>query len=226
MLSAPQNSPAATLLSANLEQVRARIAAAAASCGRDVRSITLLAMSKGQDAGRIRAAHALGLDCFGENYVTEALPKIDALADLPITWHFTGMLQGNKTRPVAEHFDWVHGLDSVRIAERLSAQRSHHAPPLNVCVQVNVADEASKGGVEPQELPALLAAVAAMPRLALRGLMCMLPHDAPPPLQHEGFGKLRQLLEAANAAGHSLDTLSMGMSDDMEAAICEGATVA
>lgn len=225
MLSAPQNSPAATLLSANLAQVRARIAAAAASCGRDVRSITLLAVSKGHDAGRLRAAHALGLDCFGENYVGEALPKIQALADLPITWHFTGRLQGNTTRPVAQHFDWVHGLDRVRIAERLSAQRGHHAPPLNVCVQVNIADEASKGGVDPQELPALLAAVAAMPRLALRGLMCMLPHDAPPALQHQRFGEMRRLLEAANAAGHPLDTLSMGMSDDMEAAICEGATL-
>jgi pyridoxal phosphate enzyme (YggS family) len=162
---------------------------------------------------------------FGENYVQEALAKIRELRSLGLTWHFIGQVQANKTRPVAEEFAWVHGVDRFRIAQRLSAQRPYHAPPLNVCVQVNVMGETTKGGVSPAEAPALLAEVAPLPRLALRGLMCMLPEGADRETQRRGFAALRQLLESANAGGARLDTLSMGMSSDFEAAICEGATV-
>lgn len=232
MLSTPQNSPPGGRLSpvddalaSGLAALRQRLAAAAQAAGRDVSSITLLAVSKGQPVARLEAALALGLTQFGENYLDEALPKIAALAHAPAEWHFIGRLQGNKTRPVAEQFAWVHGIDRERVARRLSEQRPHHAPPLNVCVQVNIAREASKSGVLPEEALPLLTAVAALPRLRLRGLMGMLPFDLPEPEQHRHFAALRGLLDAANAAGLGLDTLSMGMSDDLEAAIAEGATI-
>lgn len=225
MLSTPQISPPDTALVAGLAAVRQRLATAAAAAGRDVRSITLLAVTKGQDSARLRAALALGLSEFGENYVEEALGKIRALRGTPARWHFIGRLQANKTRAVAEEFAWVHGLDRLRIAERLSNQRPHHAPALNVCVQVNIADEATKGGVAPEETLPLLREVARLPRLALRGLMCMLPYDASPPRQHQAFAAMAQLLARANTAGLSLDTLSMGMSADFEAAIAEGSTL-
>jgi pyridoxal phosphate enzyme (YggS family) len=225
MLSTPQNSSPATDLPVHLAQVRARVASAAARAGRDVRSITILPVSKGQSAATLRAASAAGLAAFGENYVDEALPKIHALRDLAPVWHFIGRPQANKTRPLAENFDWIHGIDRLRIAERLSAQRAFHAPPLNVCVQVNVMAETTKGGVTPEELPALLDAMTTLPRLRLRGLMCMLPFDIDEPAQRAGFAQLHGLLEAANARGHALDTLSMGMSGDFEAAIHEGATL-
>lgn len=201
------------------------MASAASSAHRDVSSVTLLAVSKGQDVTHIRDAIALGLSEFGENYVNEALPKIRALADTPASWHFIGRLQTNKTRAVAEHFSWVHSVDRLHVAQRLSAQRPHHAPPLNVCVQVHIADDPEKGGVEPQALPALLAAIAALPHLRLRGLMCMLPYESTPAAQHAAFASLRASLDAARASGLALDTLSMGMSTDMEAAIQEGATI-
>lgn len=225
MLSNPQNSPAQTVIAAGLDAVRARIAAAAAAAGRDVRSVTLLAVSKGQGADRLRAAMALGLTEFGENYVTEAVAKIDALQGTPAVWHFIGRLQANKTRPVAERFAWVHGIDRLRIAERLSAQRPHYAPDLNICVQVHIADDPEKGGVAPEAALELLAAVARLPRLRLRGLMCMLPYETPEPRQHALFARLAGIAAQARDAGLPLDTLSMGMSADLEAAIAEGATI-
>ena len=225
MLSNPQNSPPANNLSEQLGRVRQRIAQAAAAAGRDVQSITLLAVTKGQDAARIRAAMALGLTDFGENYVDEAVAKIGALRDTLARWHFIGRLQANKTRLVAEHFSWVHSVDRLRIAERLAAQRPHLAPPLNVCVQVHIADDPQKGGVAPADALALLQAISALPRLRLRGLMCMLPYATAVPRQHAAFAQLRQLLEASQAVGLAIDTLSMGMSTDMDAAVAEGATL-
>ncbi|HWF97967.1 MAG TPA: YggS family pyridoxal phosphate-dependent enzyme [Steroidobacteraceae bacterium] len=218
MLRSSQNLPE------RLQAVRDRIAAAAASAGRNVDSVTLLAVSKGQPAELIRAAAAAGLADMGESYLAEAAGKMEALADLPLTWHFIGRLQANKTRHVAERFAWVHGLDRLKIAERLSAQRPHHAPALNVCIQVSLAGEATKGGVPPTELPELAAAVTALPRLALRGLMCVPPEETDPARQRAWFAKLRTLQESLNAGGLRLDSLSMGMSGDFEAAIREGAT--
>lgn len=232
MLSTPQNSapaapssPGDEALTSGLAALRQRLDAAARSAGRDVRSITLLAVSKGQPASRLESALALGLTQFGENYLEEALGKISALAGTAAEWHFIGRLQGNKTRPVAEHFSWVHGVDRERIARRLSEQRSARAAPLNVCVQVNIAGEASKSGVSAAEALPLLHAIRPLPRLRLRGLMCMLPFDLPATEQHRHFAALRGLLEKANAQGLGLDTLSMGMSDDLEAAVAEGASI-
>ena len=205
--------------------LRGRMAAAAASAGRNVDSVTLLAVSKGQPAEQIRAAAAAGAADIGESYLPEALGKLEALGDLPVTWHFIGRLQANKTRHVAERFAWVHGLDRLKIAERLSAQRPFHAPALNVCLQVNLAGEASKGGVPVPEVGALAAAVAALPRLALRGLMCIPPEESDPARQRGWFAQLRTLRDSLNAGGLRLDTLSMGMSGDFEAAIQEGATI-
>ncbi len=208
-----------------IRALRGRMAAAAARAGRNVDSITLLAVSKGQPAEQIRAAAAAGVTDIGESYLAEALGKLEALGDLPLTWHFIGRLQANKTRQVAERFAWVHGLDRLKIAERLSAQRPYHAPPLNVCLQVNLAGEATKGGVPAPEVPALACAVAALPRLVLRGLMCIPPGETDPARQHEWFAGLRALRDSLNAGGLRLDTLSMGMSGDFEAAIQQGATI-
>lgn len=230
MLSGPQNSSAkadlaADHLAANLLRLRERIAAAASRAGRDVDSVTLLAVSKGQSVASLQAAQALGLAAFGENYVEEALPKIHALQGNAAAWHFIGRPQGNKTRDLATHFDWVHGIDRARIGGRLAEQRPAEVTPLNVCIQVNVAGEASKGGATPAEVPALLDALAVLPRLRLRGLMCMLPFGLEEGAQRAGFARLRLLLESANMRGHALDTLSMGMSGDLEAAVLEGATL-
>jgi hypothetical protein len=220
MLTAPQFSPTA------LQSVLARIAQAAARAGRDPASIRLLAVSKQQPESMVRAAAAAGQREFGENYVQEGADKVDALVDVPgLVWHFIGQLQANKTREVAARFDWVHTVDRERIASRLSAQRPHHAPPLQVLLQVRLADEAGKGGVSPTDVPALATAVAALPRLQLRGLMCIPPPAADLEAQRAPFRRLRELLDALNAAGHRLDTLSMGMSDDLEAAVLEGATI-
>src|SRR3982074_727178 len=217
MLMGPQNLPEQVRI------VRNRISSAAAAALRNVDSVTLLAVSKAQPANKVRAVAQLGVRDFGESYLQEALDKMDALRDLSLTWHFIGRLQANKTRPVAASFDWVHGVDRLKIAERLSEQRPFHAPPLNVCLQVNIAGEASKGGVTTAELPALATAVAALPRLKLRGLMCI-PPDQDDPTRH-WFASTRRLLEALNAAGAKLDTLSMGMSGDFESAILEGGTL-
>jgi len=212
-----------------MHEVRARITAAAAGCGRSVDSITLLAVSKGQPAKVVQAAAAAGLRQIGESYLQEALEKQQALAQEAagapaLTWHFIGRLQANKTRPVAEHFEWVHAVDRLKIAQRLSEQRPYHAPPLNVCLQVNIADEPSKGGVASGELPGLAQAVARLPRLKLRGLMCIPPEEPDRQRQRAWFGKLRRLQETLNAQGAGLDTLSMGMSADLEAAVAEGST--
>jgi PLP dependent protein len=230
MLIDPQNSLDAPQIAANLARVRARISAAALQSGRSVDRITLVGASKGQSAAVIAAAQQAGLHDFGESYVQEALPKMAALAaaaapPAPLNWHFIGALQANKTRAVAEHFGWIHGLDRLRNAQRLSDQRPYHAPPLNVCVQVHIGGEASKGGVEPGALPQLLRDLAPLPRLKLRGLMCLPPPETDPARQRYWLQQLRQLFESVNAAGAGLDTLSMGMSDDLEAAVDAGATV-
>jgi pyridoxal phosphate enzyme (YggS family) len=220
MLTAPQFSPAA------LQSVRTRIVRAAERAGRDPGSIRLLAVSKQQPVALVRAAAAAGQTEFGENYVQEGIEKIAALADVPgLVWHFIGQLQGNKTREVAERFDWVHTVDRERIASRLSAQRPQDAAPLQVLLQVRLADEPGKGGVTPAEAPALAAAVTALPQLRLRGLMCIPPPAADEEAQRRPFRQLRELMESLDAAGHPLDTLSMGMSDDIEAAVLEGATI-
>ena len=215
----PQNLPL------HIREVRQRIAQAAAACGRNAQSVTLLAVSKAQPPEMIAAAAAAGVQDFGESYLTEALQKIAAVQDRTLTWHFIGRVQANKTRDIATHFAWVHALDRLKVAERLDAQRPAAAAPLNVCLQVNLGGEASKGGVTPQELPALAAQVARLPRLQLRGLMCLPPHESDPVRQRHWFAQLRGLQDALNAAGARLDTLSMGMSDDFEAAIAEGATL-
>jgi pyridoxal phosphate enzyme (YggS family) len=186
----------------------------------------LLAVSKLQPASMVRQAAAAGQVDFGENYVQEGCDKVAALADVPgLQWHFIGQLQGNKTREVAENFHWVHTVDRSRVAARLSAQRPAHLPPLQVLLQVRLADEPGKGGVTPIETAALAASVAALPRLQLRGLMCIPPPVADFEEQRRPFRQLRELLQSLQAAGYALDTLSMGMSDDLEAAILEGATI-
>lgn len=225
MLTRPQNSAPAGTLAARLLEVRAAMAAAARSAGRSEDSVTLVAVSKGHGAGLIRQAAGLGVTDFGENYLQEALPKIEALRDAGLTWHFLGRLQANKTRPVAAHFDWVHGLDRLRIAERLSQQRPALAPPLNVCLQVNIAHDDNKAGVSPAEAAPLAAAVAALPRLRLRGLMCMLPEALDSTARRQAYAQLRQLLQDLRHAHPEADSLSMGMSGDFADAILEGATL-
>ena len=208
--------------------VRQRLVAAATAAGRDPQSITLLAVSKTFPAHSVAQLAALGQTAFGENYVQEALDKIAALRpDWPaLQWHFIGPLQSNKTRDVAAQFDWVHSIDRLKLAQRLSAQRPPGMPPLQVCIQVNLDFEATKRGVAPQEAGTLAAAVAALPKLRLRGLMCIPEPRVGLAAQREPFARLRQLRDAIAAEhGLTLDTLSMGMSADLEAAILEGATL-
>lgn len=219
MLIGPQN------WTGNLEKVRAGLREAALASGRSVDSVTLLAVSKGHPAAVVEALAAEGVAHFGENYVQEALPKLELLAHRPLTWHFIGRLQSNKTRAIAEHFAWVHTLDRVKLAERLSAQRAFHAPALNVCLQLDVGGDPARGGAAAQELPELAAKVALMPRLKLRGLMCLPPPESDPDRQRHWFREVRLAFEALRARGHALDTLSMGMSGDYAAAIAEGATM-
>ncbi|MBI5260124.1 MAG: YggS family pyridoxal phosphate-dependent enzyme [Burkholderiales bacterium] len=211
----------------NLQQVRSRIASACAAAGRPVQAITLLAVSKTFGPEAVRAAVAAGQTAFGENYVQEALDKIAALADLraQLQWHLIGPLQSNKTRPVAEAFDWVHSVDRLKIAQRLSEQRPATLAPLQLCLQVNISGEASKSGLAPAEVPAVARAVAGLPRITLRGLMAIpepAPHAAAQRAPHRA---LRELMAALGDQGLVLDTLSMGMSADLEAAIAEGATI-
>jgi len=214
-----------TTISTNLQAVRVRIAAAAQLAGRAVEDIRLLAVSKTFPPERVREAAQAGQIAFGENYLQESLEKIAALADLGLEWHFIGPLQSNKTRPVAEYFSWVHGIERLKIAERLSAARGAARPPLQVCIQVNVSGEASKSGVSPGETAALAHAVAGLPNLRLRGLMAIPEPTDDMPLARQRFAMLRELREVLNEAGMALDTLSMGMSHDLEAAILEGATI-
>lgn len=214
-----------TTIANALQAVRQRIALAAAAAGRPVAGIQLLAVSKTFPAAAVRQAYTAGQRAFGESYVQEAMEKVAALNDLPLKWHFIGPIQSNKTRPIAESFAWVHSLDRARIADRLSAGRPSNLPDLQVCLQVNVSNEASKSGVAPEDLPALARYVRTLPRLKLRGLMAIPEPTDDPVKQREAFVRLRQLLEQLNAEGFQLDTLSMGMSDDLEAAIAEGATI-
>jgi pyridoxal phosphate enzyme (YggS family) len=219
MLIGPQNS---TL---HVNHVRSRIRSAAIAAGRDPESVTLVAVSKTKPAESVRLAATAGVTDFGENYLQEAMAKQDLLADLDLTWHFIGGIQSNKTRAIAERFHWVQSLDRMSIARRLSEQRPFHAAPLNVCIQVALVHESTKGGVSPQGLPELALAVAALPRLKLRGLMCVPPPQPDPSAERAVFARLAKALEELNAGGLKLDTLSMGMSADFESAIAEGATL-
>jgi len=219
MLTAPQFSPE------RLAAVLSRIEAAARRAGRDPAGIRLLAVSKQQPVEAIAAAAAAGQREFGENYAQEGVAKIEALREQALTWHFIGQLQANKTREVAGHFQWVHTVDRERIATRLDAQRPHYAAPLDVLLQVRLGEEPGKGGVEPDDLPRLAEFVAGLPRLRLRGLMCIPPPLADEDAQRVPFARLRELREDLNRRGHQLDTLSMGMSADLEAAVLEGATI-
>lgn len=208
-------------LADNLSAISARIASAAQAAGRDPASVRLLAVSKTKPASAIREIHAAGVCDFGENYLQEALTKQQALGDLPLIWHFIGPIQSNKTKAIAEHFDWVHSVDRLKIAQRLSEQRPAGLAPLNICLQVNVSGEDSKSGCAPADLPALAKAVAALPNLRLRGLMAIPEPTDDRAAQEAAFATLRQLQEGLDLG---LDTLSMGMSHDLEAAIAQGAT--
>lgn len=214
-------------IAGKLQQVRQRIVAACVIAQRPVQSVTLLAVSKTFGVEAVREAHGAGQCAFGENYVREALVKVRSLGDLRpgIEWHLIGPLQSNKTREVAAAFDWVHSVDRLKLAERLSAQRPPGLAPLQVCLQVNISGQASKSGVAPAEVSALAHAVAALPGLRLRGLMAIPEPVTNPVAQRQPHRALRALLEALRAEGLALDTLSMGMSDDLEAAIAEGATI-
>ena len=214
-----------TTIAANLQAVRERIAAACVAAGRPVAAVELLAVSKTWPAAAVRDAAAAGQRRFGESYVQEAVPKVAALRDLDLEWHFIGPLQSNKTRPVAEAFAWVHSVERLKIAERLSQQRPPGLGPLNVCLQVNVSGEASKSGCAPGEVAALAPAVAQLPNLRLRGLMAIPEPGEDVATQRRRFAILRELRERLAADGLVLDTLSMGMSDDLEAAVLEGATM-
>ncbi|GAA4357583.1 YggS family pyridoxal phosphate-dependent enzyme [Variovorax defluvii] len=216
-----------TMIVDKLQQVRARIVTACTACGRDPASVRLLAVSKTFPAEAVREARSAGQIAFGENYVQEGVAKIEALSDLRagLEWHCIGPLQSNKTRPVAAHFDWVHSIDRLKIAERLAEQRPPELPPLQVCLQVNVDGGANKSGVAPAEALPLARAVAALPRLRLRGLMAI-PEPAPDfQAQRALFLRAAALFDELRAAGLELDTLSLGMSADLEAAIAAGSTM-
>lgn len=208
---------------ANLDAVRGRMRAAALAAGRDPEDIALLAVSKAQPLAALRAAWAAGQRAFGENYIQEADAHIDALPDAE--WHYIGRIQANKTRAIAERFAWVHTVDRARIAERLSAHRPSGMPPLNVCIQVNLDDEPSKAGTDAAGAVALASAVSTLPQLRLRGLMALPRATADVTRQRAAFVEVRRLFDALVERGLALDTLSLGMSGDMEAAIAEGATI-
>ena len=216
------------MIADNLQQVHERVAVACTQATRPVRSVTLLVVSKTFDAAAVREAVAAGEHRFGENYVLEGVEKIAALADLraQLEWHLIGPLQSNKTRIVAEQFDWVHSVDRLKIAQRLSDQRPAHLPPLQVCLQVNISGEASKNGLRPDEVADVARAVELLPRLTLRGLMAIPEAATDLAAQRAPHRALRELLSRLRAGGLTqLDTLSMGMSADLEAAIAEGATI-
>jgi pyridoxal phosphate enzyme (YggS family) len=195
------------------------------AAGRDPASVTLVAVTKAQTAETIRLAATAGVTDFGENYLQEALAKMDQFAGQPLRWHFIGGIQSNKTRAIAQRFDWVHSIDRLSIARRLAEQRPFHAPPLSLCIQVELVPEPNKGGVDPGEVRQLADAMVDLPRIRLRGLMCVPPPQADATAERAVFARLRELLEELNANGHKLDTLSMGMSGDFESAIAEGSTL-
>jgi pyridoxal phosphate enzyme (YggS family) len=205
----------------NISTLAERIDNAAQAVQRDPASVGLLAVSKTKPAGDLREAYAAGLRDFGENYLQEALGKQSELSDLPLIWHFIGPIQSNKTRAIAENFAWVHSVDRLKIAQRLSEQRPADLPPLNICIQVNVSGEASKSGCTPKDLPALAQAIGALPNLRLRGLMAIPEPTEDSDEQNAAFAAVRTLQDQLNLP---LDTLSMGMSHDLEAAIAQGAT--
>lgn len=213
------------MLADKYDSVREQILSTCRNSRRTPESVRLLAVSKTRGADEIRQLHACGQTAFGENYLQEALDKIAALQDLPLEWHFIGPIQSNKTRAIAEQFDWVHSVDRLKVARRLSEQRPAGLPPLNVCLQVNISDEASKSGCRPGELAELARAVAALPNLQLRGLMAIPKTETDPARQRATFARVRELLTALQTELPRLDTLSMGMSGDLEAAIAEGSTL-
>ncbi len=219
------NAPIMTVIASNLQAVNRAIAQAAHTAQRRAEDVALLAVSKTFPATAVREAYQAGQRAFGESYVQEAQGKIEALRDLPLEWHFIGPIQSNKTRAIAENFAWAHGVDRLKIAERLSAQRPQNLPPLNVCLQVNVSSEDSKSGVAPDEVAGLAQAVARLPHLKLRGLMAIPAPAEGMEAQRKPFAQLRELISQFNAQGLALDTLSMGMSHDLEAAVLEGATI-
>ncbi len=212
-------------IATNLQHVKARIAAAEHAAGRPPGCVTLLAVSKTFGADTVRECAAAGQRAFGENYLQEAVEKVAALRALPLEWHFIGPIQSNKTRAIAENFAWVHSIERERIALRLSEARPPALAPINVCLQVNVSGEASKSGVAPDAVAALAHAIATLPRLKLRGLMAIPEPTSDRTVRRRRFAHLRELQQTLIAHGHALDTLSMGMSDDLEDAIAEGATV-
>jgi len=214
-----------TTIAANLQAVRNRIERAAREAGRPISDVTLIAVSKTFPPEYVAEAYAHGQRAFGENYVQEALEKIARLAHLDLEWHFIGPVQSNKTRAIAENFDWLHSLEREKIAVRLNAARPPRRPPLNVCIQVNVSGEHSKAGVSPGSELALARTVIALPRLKLRGLMAIPEPSSDVGLQRRRYALLREMRNNLAAAGIFLDTLSMGMSEDLEAAIAEGATI-
>lgn len=209
----------------NITKLADRIRIAAEINQRDPAAISLLAVSKTQPSEAIRAAAAAGITNLGENYLQEALDKMTSLADLTLCWHFIGPIQSNKTRAIAEHFDWVHSVDRLKVARRLSEQRPAQLEPLQVCLQVNISGEASKSGVPANELAELAAAVDKLPALRLRGLMVIPATSSDPVEQRRAFARVRECLEALRCTIPQLDTLSMGMSADLESAIAEGATI-
>lgn len=212
-------------IATNLQVVKSRISAAAQAAGRDDSTVTLLAVSKTFTADSVRECAAAGQLAFGENYLQEGLQKIELLRNLGLEWHFIGPIQSNKTRAIAENFLWVHGIERERIASRLNDARPQTLPPLNVCIQVNVSGEASKSGIAPTETAALAYAIAALPKLKLRGLMAIPEPTSDSKLRRQRFALLREIQTNLIKLGHTLDTLSMGMSDDLEDAIIEGATL-
>jgi pyridoxal phosphate enzyme (YggS family) len=213
----------------NLQAVNTRIIAAALAASRDPRGVKLLAVSKSFDAAAVMKAATAGQKAFGENYLQEALDKIDAIRrvepTLLLEWHFIGPIQSNKTRPIAEKFDWVHTIEREKIAQRLSEQRPAHLAPLNICLQINISGESTKSGIAPEGAASLATAIMGMPNLRLRGLMAIPEATESFEQQRASHRRLRELYEQMRTQGFTLDTLSMGMSDDMEAAVAEGATI-
>ncbi len=214
-----------TPISERVQAIMADIRRVELATGRTQNSVQLLAVSKTQPAASIRAAWLAGQRAFGENYLQEALDKMAALSDLPLEWHFIGPVQSNKTRPIAEHFDWVHGVDRLKIAQRLNDARPPGQPPLNICIEVNLSGESSKGGIPPAQAYPLAQAVMALPNLHLRGLMAIPAVSDDVALQRRQFRMLHDLFDELRSRGLPLDTLSMGMSGDFAAAIAEGATI-
>ena len=217
--------PNSVNISKNIGQIQQKIADYATKYGRSANDIHLLAVSKTKPASDIKQAYQAGIHDFGESYLQEALEKITELAELDICWHFIGSIQSNKTRDIAQHFNWVHSVDRLKIAQRLSEQRSTELPDLNICLQINLSDEASKSGIKLSQLNQLATQIKTLPHIKLRGLMAIPAKKDTLKEQRDLFHQMQQLLNSLNQQGHQLDTLSMGMSNDLEAAIAEGATM-